>query len=187
MDLIGFLDDLADFSNIIDLGRKGLATDGREHEGRINYERGISGSLDLFKIAQLSADPRTIILSELVFLKRELQFCHETDSITKSSLNQAIQSFEDALRCLSVVEDFKAYQAAEATHLTTKKYRIRNLPKDAFHLACIGHRTRLQNVLKSPGMNVIEKTVLQQRIKNMTAGQLAYTEKQERALGSKNK
>ncbi|MCL2689348.1 MAG: hypothetical protein FWE57_05825 [Chitinispirillia bacterium] len=51
-------------------------------------------------------------------------------------------------------------------------------------LAYAGHRTRLQNVLKSPGLNMIEKTVLQQRIKNMTAGQAAYTDKQKRALGS---
>ena len=41
--------------------------------------------------------------------------------------------------------------------------------EDAFHLACIAHRTRLMNVLRSPGINMIEKTVLQQRIANMTA------------------
>lgn len=183
MDLIGFLDDIVDLSNKIDMGRKGLTIDGREHEGRLNYERGISGTLDSFKTAQLTADPKTIILAELIFLRQEFQYCHETDIVTKNSLTLAIQSFEDALRCLTIVKDKKDYRAAEATHPTSKKYRVKGYPKDAFHLACNSHRTRLQNVLKSPGINMIEKTVLQKRLENMAVAQAAYTAKQKAVLG----
>ena len=183
MDLIGFLDDLAEYANKIDAGRKGFATDGEEHEGRLNYERGISGSLDSFQTAQVSADPQTIVLSELVFLQQELQFCHETDTITKSSLTQAIQSFEDALRCLKIVENPSAYQSAEATYPTAPKLRVQGYPKDAFHLACASHRTRLQNVLRAPGINMTEKAMLQQRKDNMSAAQSAYKAKQKKALG----
>ena len=164
------------------MGRKGLLTDGEEHKGRLTYEEGISGALESFKTAQTSADSKTIILSELAFLQQELQFCHEADTITQSSLTQATQSFEDALRCLKVAEDPSAYRFAEATHSTTCKYRIQKFPKDAFHLACISHRTRLWNILRAPGVNMIEKAVLQQRANNMSAAQGNYIQMQKEAL-----
>jgi hypothetical protein len=182
MDLTGFLNDLADFSNTIDIGRKGLATDGEEHEGRLNYEEGISGAFASFQKAHTSAEPEVIVLAELIFLQQELRFCHEADAITRSSLTQAIQSFEDALRCLKIVENKSAYRSSEATYPTAPKYRIQGFPKDAFHLACISHRTRLQNVLRAPGINMTEKAVLQQRIENMSAAQGSYTQKQRNAL-----
>jgi hypothetical protein len=112
----------------IDVGRKGLATNGEEHNGRIHYESGISAALSAFREAQSSADPQTLILAELAFLQQELQFCHETDADTKSSLIQAIQSFEDALRSLEVVEDAVIYQGAEKTYPTSPKYRIQGFP-----------------------------------------------------------
>jgi hypothetical protein len=182
MDLNSFLADLVFYANKIDTGRKGLAANGEEHAGRIHYEDGISGSLISFQEAQTTADPQTIILAEMVFLQQELQFCHESDTDTHSSLTQAIQSFEDALRCLKTVENKTLYQSAETTHPTGPKYRIQNFPKDAFHLACIAHRTRLRNVLRSPGINMAEKAVLQQRAINMQTAQGSYIEKQEKAL-----
>ena len=182
MDLTGFLSDLAENANYIDIGRKGFTIDGGERDGRINYELGIADSLTLFQQAQASADPQVIILSELIFLQQELQFCHETDTITQSSLTQAIQSFEDALRCLKVIENSSVYQSAEATYPTASKYRIHGFPKDALHIACISHKTRLQNILRTPGMNIIEKTLLQQRIFNMAAAQGSYVQKQRGVL-----
>jgi hypothetical protein len=184
MGLISFLDNLTSYANDIDMGRQGLATDGKEHEGRIAYETGITGVLKAFEEAQTTADPQTLILAELTFLQQELQFCHETDTDTRNSLIQAIQSFEDALRCLKIVEDAGAYRSAEATHPSSPKYRIQSFPKDAFHLACIAHRTRLRNVLRAPGINMIEKAVLGQRTTNMTASQNGYIEKQKKALKS---
>ena len=182
MELTGFLIDLADFANKICIGRKGLATNGEEHEGRLNYEKGISGALESFQKAHTSAEPQVIILAELIFLQQELRFCHETDAITQSSLTQAVQSFEDALRCLKIVENPNAYRFAEATHPTAPKYRIKGFPKDAFHLACLSHRTRLQNILRAPGINITEKAALQQRVDNMLAAQGSYIQKQRAAL-----
>jgi hypothetical protein len=166
----------------IDVGRRGLSTDGKEHGGRISYETGITGAAEVFREAQASADPQTLILAELAFLQQELQFCHETDTDTKSSLIQAVQSFEDALRSLEVVEDAVIYQGAEKTYPTGPKYRIQGFPKDAFHTGCTAHRTRLRNVLRSPGINMIEKAVLNQRAANMTAAQNGYIEKQKKAI-----
>jgi hypothetical protein len=184
MDLISFLNNLVFHANEIDIGRKGLATYGEEHEGHVHYEKGIAGVATLFGEAQTTAEPQTIILAELAFLQQEMQFCNEIDTNTKSSLTQAIQSFEDALRCLKTVEDSAGYRSAETTHLSAQKYRIQGLPKDAFHLSCIAHRTRLRNSLRTPGINMIEKAVLNQRAANMTTAQAGYVEKQKKALKS---
>jgi hypothetical protein len=53
---------------------------------------------------------------------------------------------------------------------------------DAFHIACISHKTRLQNVLRAPGIDPIEKALLKQRLINLSAGQGGYIEKQKKAL-----
>ncbi|GHV85513.1 hypothetical protein AGMMS50230_11210 [Spirochaetia bacterium] len=74
-------------------------------------------------------------------------------------------------RSLQAVAD-SGYKTAEKTYPQNPKYRIQGFPKDAFHLACIAHRTRFRNVLRSPGINMIEKAVLQQRTANRRPGQL---------------
>jgi hypothetical protein len=100
MDMIGLLNKLTANTIDIDIGRKGFATAGGEQAGRISYERGIAGALTAFQEAHTEADPQMFILAELVFLQQELQFCNESDTETQSSLTQAIQSFNDALRAL---------------------------------------------------------------------------------------
>jgi hypothetical protein len=184
MDLDGLLNRVFWAVAYIDSGRKGLAADGEEHNGRIHYEKGISSSLSAFQEAQNFADPQTLVLAELTFLQQELQFCINDDTDTLSSLTQAIQSFEDALRSLEAVEDSVIYQGAEKTHPTGPRYRIQDYPKDAFHIACIAHRTRLRNVLRAPGINMIEKAVLRQRAANTKTAQGSYLEKQRTALGN---
>jgi hypothetical protein len=77
------------------------------------------------------------------------------------------------------VEDTAVYRDVEKTYPTFPKYRIQGFPKDAFHLACIAHRTRLRNSLRTPGINMIEKAVLNQRAANMTSAQSGYIEKQK--------
>lgn len=139
-------------------------------------------SHETFKQAQASADPQIMILIELTFLQQELQFCDEIDTITSSSLTQAIKSFEDALRCLKTVENNTLYKAAETTCPTAPKHRYHGFPRDAIHLACTAHRTRLQNSLRTPGINMTERAVLTQRAANMTTIQAAYKEKQRTAL-----
>jgi hypothetical protein len=167
--------------NSIDRGRKALAIDGKEHEGRLFYEEGISLALASFQEAQTSADCEILILAEETFLQQELHFCHPADTITLSSLTQAIRSFEDSQRSLDVVSRPSAYQEAEATYSTTKN-RIQGCPRDIFHQACTGHRTRLSNSLRTPGINMIEKAVIQQRMANMKIAVSCYMEKQKKAL-----
>jgi hypothetical protein len=185
LDPIGYIDSITKAAASIDFGRKGFATRGKAEEGRISYEEGIAEALSAFQEAQTTADPQIMILSEYTFLSQELEFCEKSDKDSLSSLTQAIQSFDDAFLALTVVEDSILYQGTEKTIPHHKKYRVGGgFPKDSFHIACISHKTRLQNILRSPGIDQIEKALLKQRFANLSAAQNGYIEKQKKALAN---
>ena len=184
--------DPADVSNIynavaaIDYGRKGFATRGKEQEGRINYEEGIALALSSFKEAQATADPQTIILAEYTFITQELEFCEKSDKDTITSLTRAVRFFDDAFLALEVVESI-GYKEAEKTYPHDTKYRVKGFPKDAYHIASDSHKARLRNILKTPGLDPIEKALLKQRLVNLSAGQGGYVELQRKALTNDEK
>ena len=181
MEATGLLIRIYDASISIDSGRKGFATKGKAEEGRVSYEDGITLASTTFAQAQESADPEIIILAEFTFLSQELHFCEPNDNHTFSSLTQAIQSFDDAFLAIkSVVEP--SYKIADNIFPHNGKYRISGYPKDSFHIACIAHRTRLQNILRSPGIDPIEKTLLMQRFNNLSTAQNAYMKMQKKVL-----
>jgi len=184
LDLAGLLSRIANAALNIDAGRKGFATKGKAEEGRTAYERGVAEALTAFKEAQTTTDPQLIILAEYTFLTQELQFCDKSDKDSMSSLTQAIQSFDDAFLALKVVENKIQYQGVENAIPHNGKYRVSGFPKDAFHIACIAHRTRLQNILRSPGIDPIEKALLKQRFANLPTAQNGYIEKQKKALAN---
>jgi hypothetical protein len=183
LDLTGLLSSVYEAAANIDLGRKGFAIRGKEQEGRISYEDGIAKALTTFKEAQATADPQTIILAEYTFLAQEFEFCDKSDKDSLNSLTQALQSFDDAFLALKIVEDSTQYQIAEKTYPHHKDYRVKGgYPKDSFHVACGSHKTRIQNILRAPGIDPIEKVLLKQRLANLPTAQNSYTEKQNKAL-----
>ena len=58
MDITGLVYSIMTATASIDSGRKGFATRGKEQEGRISYEKGISVAMSAFKEAQTTADPQ---------------------------------------------------------------------------------------------------------------------------------
>jgi hypothetical protein len=181
LDKIGLVNSIVEAVTSIDFGRKGFAIRGKAEEGRISYEDGIDKAMSAFQEAQATTDPQIIILAEYTFLFQELQFCDETDKDSLSSLSQAKQSFDDAFLALQAVEE-SGYKTADKAFPHNGKYRVSGFPKDSFHIACIAHKTRLQNVLRSPGIDPIEKALLKQRLVNLSAGQGGYVERQRKAL-----
>ena len=181
MDRIGLVNNIYRSVVNIDFGRKGFATRGKAEEGRLSYEDGIATAMSAFKEAKATADPQTIILVEYTFLSQELQFCVETDKDTLSSLTQAVQSFDDAFLALQAVED-SGYKMVDKACPHNGKYRVSGFPKDSLHIACIAHKTRLQNILRTPGIDQIEKALLKQRFANLSAAQDGYIERQKKAL-----
>jgi hypothetical protein len=182
---IGLVDSIYEAVINIDAGRKGFATRGKAEEGRISYEDGIAKALSSFQEAQATADPETIILAEYTFLTQELEFCEKTDKDSLSSLTKAIQSFDDSFLAIKVVEK-PDYKIADDIFPHIGKYRVSGFPNDSFHIACISHKTRLKNILKTPGLDPIEKALLKQRFANLSAGQGGYIEKQKKALAKRS-
>jgi len=181
LELIGLLDKIIEAASAIDFGRKGFAARGKAEEGRLAYEKGIAATLSAFNEAQSTADPKIIILTEYTFLNQELQFCEKTDTDSLSSLTQAIQSFDDAFLVLEITGDSNAYQSVDKAFPHNEKYREKGFPKDSYHIACIAHKTRLKNILRSPGIDLIEKALLKQRFANLATAQKGYIGKQKKA------
>ena len=184
MDLIGLVDSITTAVANIDSGRKGFAIIGKEREGRISYEEGISAALAAFKEAQATADPQTMILAEYTFLTQELQFCVKSDKDSRNSLTKALQMFDDAFLALKTVKNSTMYQGVEQCTPHHKDYRVSGYPKDSFHIACGSHKTRIKNMLRTPGIDPIEKSLLKQRLANLPTAQGGYIEKQKKALAN---
>ncbi|MDR0308152.1 MAG: hypothetical protein LBI42_15160 [Chitinispirillales bacterium] len=182
MDLPGLLNSVYKAAANIDSGRKGFAMIGEERAGRISYEDGINMAISVFKEALLAADPYIILLVEYTFLSQELQLCDERDKNALVSLKSAIESFDEAFLCLKIVGNRSLYTAVEKCFPHRDKYRVKGFPKDAFHIACSSHRTRLKNMLTTTGVDLTEKSLLEQRRLNLTAAQNSYTKKQKLAL-----
>ncbi|GHT44044.1 hypothetical protein AGMMS49965_18990 [Bacteroidia bacterium] len=170
----------------IDLGRKNLAIEGTEGKGRVMLSTGLLTALAVFKEVWTNAtnDLETLILVELAYLIEERQYCTSAEPEVLASLNRAIESFNNALRALKTVQDAAAYKNAETTYPTLPQYRYHGMPKDALHIACIANRIRINNTLRTPGINATERQVYEQRSKNMTAAQVAYLGMQEAALAA---
>ena len=182
MDLTGLIININVAALAIDFGRKGFAIRGKADEGRISYEDGISRALSAFKDAHSTADPYIIILAEYTFLNQELQFCEKTDTDSLNSLTKAIQSFDDAFLALEAVEDTNYKIVDKAFPHNNTKYRVKGYPKDSYHIAFNAHKTRLRNMLRTPGVDPIEKALLKQRYANLAAGQKGYCGRQGKAL-----
>ena len=178
---IGLVDKINFAALAIDFGRKGFATRGKEQEGRISYEKGIATAFSAFQEAQATVDPQAIILAEYSFITQEFQLADKSDKDSRDSLTKAIESFDDAFRALQAVEK-SGYKTAEETFPRNGKYRVRGFPKDSYHIACIAHRTRLKNILRAPGIDPIEKALLNQRLSNLSTAQSSYVEEQRKAM-----
>jgi len=184
LDRTGYLDNIIRGVINIYKGRDGLTTDGGEHEGRISYQDGLAVALDTFKKiqVQVNEDLELPILAEYVFIGQELQFCASIDTNAITSLSKAIQEFDEAFLALSVLQNTKVYKSLEKAISHRPEFRYKGMPKDAFHVACAGHKVRIQNILKSPGINLAEKELLKQRYSNMETAQSVYLEKQKKIL-----
>lgn len=170
----------------IDVGRKGLAVEGKTEEGLHLFSTGLSSALMVFKevFVNVANDIETLILVEYAYLTEELRYCSSLEPGVFASMTAAVAGFDDALRALKTLQDAELYKAAETTYPHLPQYRHHGMPKDAFLVACIANYTRINNTLRTPGINSIEREVYEQRLKNMIAVQNAYHSWQEVALTS---
>jgi hypothetical protein len=167
-------------------GRIWLDTEGLEAKGRLRYHEGLAMAMDaLDKTIPIAADDLGLpILLELGYLVQELHSCDPGDAESVASIERGMSELEDALRALSALNQGAAYRIVDLAYPRKgDRHRKDGLPKDAYHVACDSHCTRLGNILKSPGVNLTEKALLRRRIDSLRAAKAAYMDRQRAALG----
>jgi len=181
MDPIGLVSRINAAMRKIDYGRRAYAVKGKADEGRAIYENGIAEAIAVFKEACTIGDPHILLLIEYTLLILERQFCNKSDKATITSLNKAVAGFDDAFLALKASEN-PHYTLSDDMFPHDTNYRYKEYPKDAYHIAFASHKARLQNFLRTPGFDPIEKELLQQRIANIPIAHDAYLEKQIKAF-----
>ncbi len=135
-----------------------------------------------FQDAGDSNDIDSIIASEKSYHEIELE--KFADSATmKSSLRQGIVNLEIIESLLECVRNPDEYKTINAAHLLPKSRR-NGLPDDDARKSFRAHATRLTNLDKSR-MDKTERSILEQRRKNIRVAEKVYITMQEAALGIK--
>ncbi|GHV45109.1 hypothetical protein AGMMS49546_30220 [Spirochaetia bacterium] len=182
MDPAGLINSINDAVNLIAHGRIARRTRGQAEQGLEDFEEGIALAMNAFTEAVASADPYLMLLAEYVFVTQELESGYPEEKEALASYRAAIADFDDAFRALEVVKVPSIYQGVEKAFPRKGDYRHNGCPKDAFHVAYIGHRTRLQNTLKQMGIDPLERSFREKRIQTCPIAQSAYTVLQKKAL-----
>jgi hypothetical protein len=81
-----------------------------------------------------------------------------------------------------MVDDSEKYRMIDQAFSQKKTFRVAGMPKDAFLVAVLSHRARLDNILRAPGLNLAEKELLKQRKINLVDAKKAYHAKQAASL-----
>jgi hypothetical protein len=167
-------------------GRVALRTEGRAEQGRIAFHAGLSLATELFTEVRASRDPYIMTLSEYVYTAQELASSRPEETEGRASCEAAMRDFDDAFRSLEAVGDERGYCTAEKAFPRKPKFRYHDMPKDAFHLAYTGHRTRVRNSLRRIGFDPAEQSLLELRMSVFNTAQDVYLELQQAALSSAN-
>jgi Zn-dependent M28 family amino/carboxypeptidase len=182
MEKNGLQDSITEAVADIAEGRKGLETDGKEHEGRLAFEKGVAKARAIFAEVLASGDVELMLLAEYLFITQELEESEDDEVEGRASAVAALVSFDDAFLSLKALEKGAAYQVAEQTYPHNAQYRYKDMPKDAFHIAFIAHKTRLRNSISRMGLSRLDRTLVKERIKAIATTQDIYFKKQQLAI-----
>jgi transcriptional regulator GlxA family with amidase domain len=119
---------------------------------------------------------------EYAILTEERRHSSENESGVVASMTAGLNAFDDALLALEAVQDIAGYKVADKTWPHSSKYRVHDMPNDALHITCKADLTRIENTLRTPGINPTERELYDQRKETLTAIRDAYQKRQEAAL-----
>jgi hypothetical protein len=173
---------MTDAAKLFFFGRIAWRTRGQTEQGLEDFEQGLDLASQVFDEALVSADPFFMLLAEYTFVVQELESGYPEEKLALASYRAARSDFDDAFRALEAVKDAALYKSAEKTYPRRGDYRHNGYPKDAFHAAYTGHKTRLQNSLKQIGIDPQERKFREKRMQACPAAQTAYVSLQKKAL-----
>jgi hypothetical protein len=184
METSGLSINIANAAAMIARGRRSLEIMGKTEAGLLDFQAGHTLARRTFQEAVTSGDVELILLAEYLFVTQELAESEGNEPEGKSSAEAALYSFDDAFLALKAVEEGAAYHIAEQTFPHRGQWRYKGLPRDAFHVACIAHKTRLKNGLSRLGLPKLDRELAKTRITALGAIQQVYVEKQQAALST---
>jgi hypothetical protein len=185
LDPTGLINKLIDAARLIFNGRIARRTRGQTEQGLEDFNKGLDLAARVFDEALASADPFFMLLAEYTFVIQELESGFPEEKEALASYRAARSDFDDAFRSLEVIKDAALYKGAERTYPHRGDYRHNGYPKDAFHAAYIGHKTRLQNTLKQIGIDPKERLFREKRLLACPAAQTMYAALQKKALDNR--
>jgi hypothetical protein len=184
MEKNGLSINIVDAATTIAAGRRSLESKGKTEAGLLDFEAGHTLAKRTFQEAIASGDVELILLAEYLFVTQELAESEGDEPEGKSSAEAALHSFDDAFLALKIVDDTAVYRGVEMAFPHRGQWRYKDLPRDAFHVACIAHKTRLRNGLSRLGLPKLDRELAKTRIAALGAIQQVYIEKQQSALST---
>lgn len=138
--------------------------------------------MNVFKNAHASGDSELMLLAELAYTALELEESAKSETEARSSTEAAVCYFEAAMELIPIVKDRTLYRIVNKSFSPHPRYRYKNFPKDAVHVACLSDRARIKNALRRIGIPEPDIILATERTAMLKAAQEAYCKLQQEAL-----
>jgi hypothetical protein len=184
MEKNSLLIDIGNAVRLIEQGRRKHFTEGQAEDGLRGFKEGSAALHQTFTAALATKDLELILSAEYYFLEAGIEEGAPDEIFAKGSAEAGLEVIEDALLALQAVADSTMYKGVELAypHHDKKRWRYKDMPKDAFHVFCASLKSRLQNGLTRFGVSQIDRDLVKLRVDTISASEDIYCEKQRQAL-----
>jgi hypothetical protein len=184
LDPAGWIDRINEAVGSVTQGRIERVIKGQTEAGLDDFYQGLDALMNIVKEAVSSKDPLIMTLVEYTILAQELEGALPEEVQGRASFEEALREFDDAFRCMPLVDKPEIYKAVEQSYPTRGKYRYQGMPLDAYHAAYISHKTRMNNSRRRIGIDHKELELQNSRDELYVAAQDCYRDRQEKAVGN---
>jgi hypothetical protein len=176
--------DIENAVTLIEEGRRLHFVEDTAVQGLKRFKEGNYLLKKAFLDAKATNDLEVILNAEYDFLAAEIAMGDPDETLAKGSAEAGIEVIEDALNALKALALGNAYKAVDLAypHHDKRSWRYKDMPKDAFHVFCASHKSRLQNGLKRYGVSTIDRDLITMRVDTISAIEEAYCAMQRQIL-----
>jgi hypothetical protein len=183
LDRVGWIDRINRAVDSIARGRIKRTIKGQAEEGLEYFYDGLDNLIQIVREVTVLNDPLLMTLVEYTILAQEREGALPEEVQGRASFEEALREFDDAFRCIPLVDKPEIYKDVEKSYPIRGKYRYQGMPLDAYHVAYISHKTRMNNNRRRIGIDHKELELQDCRDELYVAAQDCYRERQGLALG----
>jgi hypothetical protein len=180
-----FNTDIFDAVVLIEEGRRLHFVEDTALQGLKRFKEGSALLTKAFLDAKATNDLETILKAEYDFLAAGIASGSPDETLAKGSAEAGLDVIDDALRAIKAVQSDDGYKWVDLAYPRHDKrtWRFKDMPRDAFHVFCASHTSRLQNGLKRYGVSAIDRALITLRVDTINAIEEAYCAMQRKAVG----